>query len=117
MRRIPDFERRTLHGFIQESVDAGSTVCTDGLNSYRELSGYRHDRKVQRKQEKGGVLLSRVHLAISLFKRWMLGTLQGGVPHKYLDDYINRVCVPLQQAQIRLAGQIVFPLGPASRSD
>ena len=74
MARIPDFDRKTLHGFIRESVKAGSTICTDGLNSYRELEGYVHDRKVQRHQPEGDKLLPRVHLAVSLLKRWMLGT-------------------------------------------
>lgn len=77
MARIPDFDRKTLHGFIRESVKAGSTICTDGLNSYRELEGYVHDRKVQRHQPEGDKLLPRVHLAVSLLKRWMLGTHQG----------------------------------------
>jgi hypothetical protein len=57
MARIPDFDRKTLHGFIRESVKAGSTICTDGLNSYRELEGYVHDRKVQRHQPEGDKLL------------------------------------------------------------
>jgi len=33
MARIPDFDRATLHGFIRSSVEPGSTVRTDGLNS------------------------------------------------------------------------------------
>jgi hypothetical protein len=40
MARIPDFDRATLHGFIRSSVEPGSTVCTDGLNSYREMEDY-----------------------------------------------------------------------------
>ena len=47
MARIPDFDRATLHGFIRSSVEPGSTVCTDGLNSYREMRGYIHHRHVQ----------------------------------------------------------------------
>ena len=36
MTLIEDFDRKTLHRFIQDNIELGSTVCTDGLNSYRE---------------------------------------------------------------------------------
>ena len=110
MQKIPSFDRKSLHNFIQESIEEGSTVCTDGLHSYRELSGYRHDRKVQKKQEKGKVLLSRAHLAISLFKRWMLGTLQGGVPHKYLEDYLNEFVFRFNRRKSASRGKLFLRL-------
>ena len=89
MARIPDFDRATLHGFIRSSVEPGSTVCTDGLNSYRELEGYIHHRQVQRSLKDVDHLLPRVHRAVSLLKRWMLGTHQGAIGHQHLDDYLN----------------------------
>ena len=110
MQKIPSFDRKSLHNFIQESIEEGSTVCTDGLHSYRELSGYKHDRKVQKKQEKGKVLLSRAHLAISLFKRWMLGTLQGGVPHKYLEDYLNEFVFRFNRRKSASRGKLFLRL-------
>ena len=68
LRRIPDFNRETLHGFIAQSVEPGSTVRTDGLNAYRELEGYVHDRQIQR--DAGDEhLLPRVHRVASLLKR------------------------------------------------
>ena len=33
--------------------------------------------------------LSKCHLVISLFKRWMTGTLQGNIGQDHLDDYLN----------------------------
>ena len=89
MALIEDFDRKTLHRFIQDNIELGSTVCTDGLNSYRELNGYIHNRKVQNLRQGGEPLLPRVHLVISLLKRWLLGTLQGSPSDKYLDDYLN----------------------------
>ena len=85
MARIPDFDRATLHGFIRSSVEPGSTVRTDGLNSYREIEGYVHNRKVQRRLQHGEHMLPRVHRAVSLLKRWMLGTHQGAVRHQHLE--------------------------------
>jgi hypothetical protein len=40
LRHIPDTNRVTLHGFIHESIEPGSTIVTDALQSYRELEGY-----------------------------------------------------------------------------
>lgn len=62
LRRIPDLTRRTLHGFIAQAVEPGSTIRTDRLNTYRDLATYRHDRRVQRAQPEGEHLLPRVHV-------------------------------------------------------
>ena len=51
MALIEDFDRKTLHRFIQDNIELGSMVCTDGLNSYRELNGSSLER----------VLLKTVH--------------------------------------------------------
>jgi transposase-like protein len=114
MARIPDFDRKTLHGFIRESVKAGSTICTDGLNSYRELEGYVHDRKVQRHQPEGDKLLPRVHLAVSLLKRWMLGTHQGSTVHKHLDDYLNEFVFRFNRRKSASRGKLFYRLAQQS---
>jgi hypothetical protein len=41
LRCLPDVNRTTLHGFIGQAVEPGSTVITDGFNAYRELAGYK----------------------------------------------------------------------------
>src|SRR3990172_5108259 len=66
LRRIPDLTKSTLHGLIAQAVEPGSTVRTDGLNAYRGLEGYRHDRHVQRAQPKGEHLLPPVHRVVAL---------------------------------------------------
>jgi hypothetical protein len=43
LRRIPALTRRTLHEFLVQAVEPGSTVLTDGLNASGELAAYRHD--------------------------------------------------------------------------
>ena len=47
LRHIADPSRKALHGFIAAAIEPGSTVVTDGLQSYRELQGYVHERQVQ----------------------------------------------------------------------
>jgi transposase-like protein len=110
MTLIPDFNRATLHNFIGKSIELGSTVCTDGLNSYRELKGYNHDRKVQNLQHGGQALLPRVHLVISLLKRWMLGTLQGSASHKHLDDYLNEFVFRFNRRKSASRGKLFYRL-------
>ncbi len=90
LRHIPDTNRTTLHGFIAEVIEPGSTVQTDGLQAYRELQGYVHDRRIQKHQpEDAAHLLPRAHRVISLLNRWLLGTHQGAVGSEYLQDYLD----------------------------
>jgi len=76
MHTIPDASSASLHGFIQEAIEPGSTVRSDGWRGYLGLDGYVHDRQVQSHQQEGEHLLPRVHRVISLLKRWLLGTHQ-----------------------------------------
>ncbi len=109
LRHIPDFNRQTLHGFIAESVEPGSTVRTDGLNAYRELEGYVHDRQVQRKAEDEH-LLPRVHRVVSLLKRWLLGTHQGAVGQEHLDDYLNEFTFRFNRRKSVSRGKLFYRL-------
>ena len=40
---IDNTRKTTLHSFIGENVEAGSTVYTDDFKSYRKLEGYEHE--------------------------------------------------------------------------
>ena len=59
------------------------------MKAYLGLTGYVHDRQVQRRQPEGQHLLPRVHCVVSLLKRWLLGTYRGAVGHEYLDYYLD----------------------------
>lgn len=90
LRCIPDTHRATRHTFIGQAVEPGSTVVTDGLQAYRELVGYVHDRHVQQRQPADAEhLLPRVHRVASLLKRWRLGAHQGAIAHEHLDDDLD----------------------------
>ena len=115
MALIEDFDRKTIHRFIQDNIELGSTVCTDGLNSYRELNGYIHNRKVQNLRQGGEPLLPRVHLVISLLKRWLLGALQGSASHKYLDDYLNEFVFRFNRRKICLTRKTFLSFGSTGR--
>jgi len=110
LHRIPDVTRATLHGFIAQCIEPGSTVRTDGLLAYLDLDAYTHDRQVQRTQPEGEHLLPRVHRVISLFKRWLMGTHQGAVGHDHLDDYLNEFTFRFNRRKSASRGKLFFRL-------
>ena len=114
MRRIPNLSKRRLHGFIGEAVEPGSTVCTDGLPAYMGLKDYEHDRQVQRRQDKGEHLLPRVHRVVSLLKRWLMGTHQGAIEHKHLDDYLNEFTFRFNRRTSASRGKLFYRLAQQS---
>jgi transposase-like protein len=111
MKRIADAKRSTLHGFIAEVIEPGATVRTDGLNAYRELQGYTHDRVIQRDHEPGAdPLLPRVHLVASLLKRWLLGTHQGAIGHDHLDYYLDEFAFRFNRRTSTSRGKLFYRL-------
>ena len=80
-----------LNGFLMNNVETGTVVFSDKWRGYNliELAGF--NRNVVENVNKG---LKCVHLVISLFKRWLLGTLQGGIGtghlQKYMDEFVFR---------------------------
>jgi len=110
MRRLPALTRAAVHGFIRAAVDPGSTVRTDGLNVYRGLEGYRHAWQVQREQPAGAHLLPRVHRAVSLLKRWLLGTHQGAIGHAHLDYYLDEFTFRFNRRKSASRGKLFYRL-------
>jgi hypothetical protein len=75
MRPLADASAASLHPFVQDHVEPGTRVITDGWQGYRGLEtlGYVHDRRSQRAAralgEDSGELLPAVHRVASLAKR------------------------------------------------
>jgi len=110
MRRILDTTRASLHGFIAEAIELGSTVQTDGLNAYLGLEGYVHDQRVQRHQSEGEHVLPRVHLVVSLLKRWLHGTHQGAVSHEHLNYYLDEFIFRFNRRKSASRGKLFYRL-------
>jgi transposase-like protein len=110
LRRIPDATRQSLHGFISQAIEPGSTVRTDGLNAYLDLQGYVHDRQVQRHQPEGKHLLPRVHRVVSLLKRWLLGTHQGAIGEEHLDYYLDEFTFRFNRRKSASRGKLFYRL-------
>lgn len=110
MRHIPNTTKESLHGFIVDSIEPGSTVRTDGLNAYLGLKDYTHERQVQRRQSRGEHLLPRVHRVASLLKRWMLGTHQGAIGFEHLDYYLDEFTFRFNRRTSASRGKLFYRL-------
>jgi transposase-like protein len=111
LQRIGDLRRATLHGFIQDSIESGSTVRTDGLKAYRQLSGYEHQVKiVGHGAVTGSAVLPLVHRVISLLKRWMLGTHQGAISAEHMDYYLDEFTFRFNRRTSAYRGKLFYRL-------
>jgi transposase-like protein/ribosomal protein L37AE/L43A len=113
MRRIPDGSAPTLQAFVEEAIERGSTVHTDGWDGYERLkaNGYRHRVSYLRgHHELASARLPRVHRVVSLLKRWLLGTHQGAVSHVHLDYYLDEFTFRFNRRTSRHRGKLFFRL-------
>jgi transposase-like protein len=113
MRRIPDASSQSLHGFIEESIEPGSIVHTDGWQGYRglEVRGYRHDVTILKgRKETASDLLPRVHWVVSSLKRWLLGTHQGAVSPEHMDYYLDEFTFRFNRRTSSYRGKLFYRL-------
>jgi transposase-like protein len=113
MRQIVDASAASLVPFVQDSVEPGSVVHTDGWLGYLpvESKGYQHEVTfLKGKKKTASELMPRVHLAISLLKRWLMGTHQGAVSHKHLDYYLDEFTFRFNRRRSKSRGKVFFRL-------
>jgi transposase-like protein len=113
LQRIPDASAGSLIPFIEDSVEPGSVIHTDGWLGYEPLEkkGYQHAVTYLRGQEESpSELMPRVHLVVSLLKRWLIGTHQGAVSHKHLDYYLDEFTFRFNRRRSRSRGKLFFRL-------
>jgi transposase-like protein len=111
MRRIEDLTRKTLHGFIAQSIEPGSVVVTDGLWAYGGLKSYHHEPIViSGSGQTASELLPRVHRVVSLLKRWLLGTHQGAIGQEHLNDYLDEYTFRFNRRKSASRGKLFYRL-------
>lgn len=92
LRQIPTDSALHVIPFVQEVIQPGSTVHTDGSAAYRSLEelGYTHRRTVMVNAEMPAhVSMPGVHRVAALVQRWLLGTHHGAVKPEQLDHYLD----------------------------
>lgn len=95
IKLVPDDLGKTLVGFIQDTVEPGATIITDGWKGYNGLTkaGYTHVRIVEGRGKTFRDPVPHVHVAIGNAKSWLLGTHKGVWPRHlavYLDEFVFR---------------------------
>lgn len=113
MRHVPDASSQSLHAFVEDFVEPGSAVHTDGWDGYGglEAKGYNHQVTLLKTQKKSASdLLPRVHRVTSLLKRWLLGTHQGAIGHKHLAYYLDEFTFRFNRRNSRHRGKLFYRL-------
>jgi transposase-like protein len=113
LRRVPDASGSSLLPFVQEAVEPGSEVRTDGWGGYNGLStqGYLHTRTVLSSSgDPAHVSMPAVHRVASLFKRWSFGTHQDSVGADQLDRYLDEFTFRFNRRSSRSRGLLFYRL-------
>lgn len=111
---IPDASGEYLLQFIEENIEPGSTILTDGWVGYSFLNSsqkYKHEIKVISGSGKNAhELLPHVHLVDSLVKRWVNGTHQGSISPKYLSYYLDEFAFRFNRKLSTYRGKLFYRL-------
>lgn len=111
LRCVADASARSLTPAVQEGVEAGSVVRTDGWSGYTALAskGYKH-RVVREEAEVGDNMLPLAHRVAALLKRWLDGTHQGAVRSSHLDYYLDEFTFRFNRRTSRSRGKLFYRL-------
>ena len=113
MGMIPDASADSLHTFVVDSIEPGSTLHSDGWQGYSglEKKGFeRHISVIGGRREDASQLLPRVHRIASLLKRWLLGTHQGAVAPWQLPYYLDEFTFRFNRRKSKSRGKLFFRL-------
>jgi transposase-like protein len=91
MSLVSDASKKSLGKFINENIETGSNLITDGWKGYTGISkkGYHHEIEDKTKVLDGEEILPNAHRIASLLKRWLLGTHQNYIGEEYLSYYLD----------------------------
>lgn len=110
---IPDASSASLIPFIEDSIEPGSTVHTDGWRGYLPLDKASYQHRISNQKghpERASELLPRVHQVFSLLKRWLLGTHQGSVGGEHLQEYLDEFAFRFNRRKSRSRGKLFYRL-------
>lgn len=113
MRMIADASADSLHPFVIDCIEPGSTLHTDGWQGYAGLEKKGFDREVSTtpgRRKDASKLLPRVHRVAALLKRWLLGTHQGAVAPWQLPYYLDEFTFRFNRRTSKSRGKLFFRL-------
>jgi transposase-like protein len=113
MRVIEDASAASLHAFVKDCIDPGSTIHTDGWQGYAGLETKGYQREITRlrgRRKEASKLMPRVHRVAALLKRWILGTHQGAVSPRHLPYYLDEFTFRFNRRRSKSRGKLFFRL-------
>jgi len=93
LRRVDDYSSQQLGSFVQDHIEQGTLLLTDGWRGYNHLEKKGYGREVDPSSRYSTSELRirnpmpHVHLLFSNLKTWLAGTFHG-VSRKYLPRYL-----------------------------
>ena len=106
---VPDSTTRSLMNFVEENIEPGSRIVTDGWPGYAQLEarGYHHSSyTLYGVAARAAKALPRVHRVISLVKRWLLGTHQGRCTRRHMQAYMDEFVFRFNRRKSRHVGNL-----------
>lgn len=105
LKLIPDASAESLNAFVQEHIEQGTNIRTDGWKGYQTLPSLGYEHTVVGSKE-----LNIAHLTISLLKRWLLGTYQGAVSSDHLGYYLDEFTFRFNRRTSQYRGKLFYRL-------
>lgn len=113
LRCIDKDSREFVVPFVQEVIEPGAQVHTDGSAAYRSLRelGYDHQASVMLGSKvPAHAAMPGVHRVASLLKRWILGTHHGAVQPRQLDHYLDEFVFRFNRRTSASRGMLFYRL-------
>ncbi len=113
LRRIANDSAACVIPFVQEVVEPGAQVHTDGSAAYLKLEelGYPHQRTVMLGSDvPAHVSMVGVHRVAALVQRWILGTHHGSVQPEHLDAYLDEFVFRFNRRTSNSRGMLFYRL-------
>ena len=113
LRRIDNDSAACVVPFVQDVIEPGAQVRTDGSAAYLTLrrSGFDHNRTVMLGSESPAhVSMAGVHRVAALVKRWILGTHHGSVQPGHLDAYLDEFVFRFNRRTSTSRGMLFYRL-------
>lgn len=113
MRVVKDCSAANLHAFVEDCIEPGSVIHTDGWQGYAGLEKKGYQREITKsgnRRQEASKLMPRVHRIVSLLKRWLIGTHQGAVAYYYLPYYLDEFTFRFNRRKSRSRGKLFYRL-------
>lgn len=113
LRRVANDSAACVIPFVQEVIDPGAQVRTDGSAAYLTLKdlGFVHQRTVMLGSDiPAHVSMAGVHRVAALVQRWILGTHHGSVQPEHLDAYLDEFVFRFNRRTSNSRGMLFYRL-------